>query len=163
MKNVTIIGMGALGLLYGSIIKNANSEINLEYIMNENRANRLYNQSFDINGTSMCFDIKTPENAKKADLLIVAVKTTGLCSALDTMQHVIKDDTIIISVLNGITSEQIIAEKFGFNHIIHTVAQGMDAMKFGNSLKYTQVGQLRIGITENGSYKDLEQLVKFFN
>lgn len=163
MKNVTIIGMGALGLLYGSIIKNSCIDINLQYLMDEKRAERLIDATFDINGTDMRFDIKTPENAEKADLLIVAVKTTALDSALDIMESVIDDNTVVISVLNGITSEEIIGSRFGFRHIIYSVAQGMDAMKFGNSLKYTQIGQLRIGITEKGSREDLSSITNFFD
>lgn len=163
MKNVTIIGMGALGLLYGSIIKNSCIDIILQYLMDEKRAERLIDATFDINGTDMRFDIKTPENAEKADLLIVAVKTTALDSALDIMESVIDDNTVVISVLNGITSEEIIGSRFGFRHIIYSVAQGMDAMKFGNSLKYTQIGQLRIGITEKGSREDLSSITNFFD
>ncbi|WP_348245076.1 2-dehydropantoate 2-reductase N-terminal domain-containing protein, partial [Salmonella enterica] len=80
---------------------------------------------------------------------------TGLEAALEVMKNCIDGQTIIISVLNGISSEEIIGERYGMEGVVHTVAQGMDAMKFGNSLNYTQMGELRIGLGENGSPEKL--------
>lgn len=47
--------------------------------------------------------------------------------------------------------------------IIYTVAQGMDAMKFGNDLKYTQMGELHVGLTDSCDRKRYERLIRFFD
>lgn len=40
-------------------------------------------------------------------------------------------DTVILSVLNGITSEAVIGNILGMEHMLYCVAQGMDAVKMG--------------------------------
>lgn len=162
INKVSIVGMGALGLLYGILIKTHSPETELTYVMDRERAEKYREASFDINGISHRFREIKEEEAQEADLLIVAVKYTGLKSALTVMQNCIGKNTIVISVLNGISSEKMIGERFPDTHIIPTVAQGMDAMKFGNSLKYTQEGELHVGITEPGQQEDMDRLTAFF-
>ncbi len=41
-----------------------------------------------------------------------------------------------------------LAEFFGEQHLIYTVAQGMDATKIGNRLKFSNMGELRIGVPD---------------
>lgn len=103
------------------------------------------------------------EKAEKADLVIVAVKYNGLASAIETMKHCVGDGTIIMSVMNGISSEDRIAAQYGADKMIYTVAQGMDAMKFSNELKYTQMGELRIGAKLPQQEKNVEAVSKYFD
>lgn len=102
------------------------------------------------------------EKADAADLVIVAVKYNGIKSAIQTMKNCIGPDTIIMSVMNGISSEDIIAGTYGSEKLIYTVAQGMDAMKAGNRLKYTQMGELCIGSREKMQERNVEQVAAYF-
>lgn len=163
MKKVSIIGMGALGLMYGALIKNNAPEVELEYVMDGLRAEKYNNAVFEINEKKHCFCVTTAEDARAADLLIIAVKYTGLADALKLMENCIGPDTVIISVMNGVSSERLIGERYSFEHIVYTVAQGMDAMKFGNRLTYTQSGELRMGITDTGRQQNLDKLMRFFD
>lgn len=45
--------------------------------------------------------------------MIVAVKYNGLSSVIGTMKHRVGDGTIIMSVMNGISSEDRIARQYG--------------------------------------------------
>ncbi|MCR4823512.1 MAG: ketopantoate reductase family protein [Treponema sp.] len=163
IKSVNIIGMGALGLLYASIIKNHLGEENLAFVMDGERAEKYKNTVFTINGKEESFKIIKAEDAKPCDLLIVAVKYTGLEKALSTMKACVGQDTIIISVLNGISSEEILAKAFGPEKIIYSVAQAMDSMKFGNEVHYTKEGELRIGIANGGLEENLQALEAYFD
>ncbi|MDD6212872.1 MAG: ketopantoate reductase family protein [Clostridiales bacterium] len=162
MKQVSIIGMGALGLMYGSLIQKHTSDINVTYIMDEERSHRYQNVSFEINDETFHFQAAAAENASVADILIVAVKYPALDDAIELMKNCIGPNTVIISVMNGISSEQKIGERYSFDSIVYTVAQGMDAMKFGNKLVYTKSGELRVGITKTGNPAKLTRLIEFF-
>ena len=70
------------------------------------------------------FRMEDCEKAEKADLVIVAVKYNGLSSAIETMKNCVGDSTIIMSVMNGISSEDRIAQQYGADKMIYTVAQG---------------------------------------
>lgn len=163
IHKTSIIGMGALGLLYGAhIVKHKGADA-LTYVMDKERAVKYQDRDFLVNGETMRFHLTAAEDAKPADLLMVAVKYTGLKAALDEMKNCIGPDTIIISVLNGISSEEIIGERYGKDNIIYTVAQGMDAMKFGDRLQYTRMGELHIGIIKGQKEENLDRLTAFFD
>lgn len=163
IAKVSIIGMGALGLLYGShIAKNLGIEA-VDFIMEEDRLKKYKDQKFYCNGEEMQFALTRDSEAEPADLLIVAVKYTGLEKALISMKRCIGPDTIILSVLNGISSERIIGMQYGMDKVIYTIAQGMDAMKFDNKLQYTRMGKLHVGIVDNGQQDKLNRVNSFFD
>lgn len=162
IQTTLIIGMGALGLLYADIIAKAKGNEAVAFVMDEQRLEKYKDIIFTINGESKQFRMISDKEAKPADLLIVAVKYNGLKSSLETMKACVDDHTIIMSVMNGIDSEEIIAEEFGKEHMIYTVAQGMDAMKFGNDLTYTKRGELRIGVIEESQKGNLDAVAEYF-
>lgn len=149
LKKTAIIGMGALGLLYGNQIQEGLGRDAISFIVDKDRYIKYQEKKFTICGVEKNFNIECADDAKPADLVIVAVKYNSLQSALDTMKNVVDEHTVIMSVMNGITSEEIIAERYGKDNIIYTVAQGMDAMRFGDALNYTKMGELRIGAPAN--------------
>lgn len=163
IQKIHIIGMGALGLLYGNMIIENGKNKTVQYLMDKKRAQKYSGQKISCNGILKTFDIICEEDATPADLLIVAVKATGLEAAIHSMRNSIGPETIIISVLNGIDSEQMIGEKFGFANIIYSVAQGMDAMKFGNEFQFEHSGELRIGATEKTNIHAYQRIKAFFD
>lgn len=158
IKNVGIVGMGALGTLFGYAIQEKLGKAHVYFGLDEERYVRYSQKTFRCNGKIQECRIVPVSEATPVDLLIVATKTTGLEAALDTMVPMVNEDTTIISVLNGVTSEKIIAERFGMQHIIMTIAQGMDAMYFNDELTYINRGTLCIGVPEDGSDEQRERL-----
>lgn len=163
IQSVHIIGMGALGLLYGSLITRTLGSGTVTYVMDDARYARHEGKTHRINGDVMDFSVIRASQAAPADLVIVAVKGTGLAAALDTMVTSVGSDTTIISVLNGISSEEIIAQRFGAERIVHTVAIAMDAMNFGGDLTYTKAGHLCLGVMDSAVQPHLDRLTAFFD
>ncbi len=162
INNVAIIGMGALGILFGKEIADGLGSQAVRYIMDEDRFAKYQGSEVIINDRPWVVPVMKAEDAEPADLVIVAVKGTGLEEALDVMESSVGPETIIISVLNGITSEEAIAKRYGWEKVVHCVAQGMDAMRFGNKLNFTKPGQLHIGLAEGEAQENLDALVEFF-
>lgn len=161
IKNITIVGMGALGLLYGSMMAAGGAQV--RYVVDAERYVRYQDMEVTCNGELFRYQLVKDTEAEPADLVLTAVKGTGLAAALDTMAGCVGPETVILSVLNGISSEEILGERFGKEKIIHSVAQGMDAMKFGNSLQYTQTGRLHIGLAPGECADNLEAVKAFFD
>ena len=119
-----------------------------------------------INGKRYDFNLVSgDEIGKPADLLIFAVKSTGLEEAIQTVRNKVSEDTIIISLLNGITSEKIIGEAFGKDKVLYAIAEGMDPIRNGHNLDYTRMGSVRIGIDEDTKEKKdkLRKLLELFD
>lgn len=163
IKTTAIVGMGALGLLYADVIIKARGNEGTAFVLDEARLNKYKGTTFTINGEEKSFPMISNKEATPVDLLIVAVKYNGLKSAIETMRSCVDGHTIIMSVMNGIDSEEILADAFGKEHMIYTVAQGMDAMKFDNALNYTKSGELRIGVTEDYQKENLRAVCEYFD
>lgn len=140
---ITIVGMGALGILYGERITSTLGKEAVTFLADEKRVTKYQTEGVYCNGKKCDFQVTA--KAEPADLLIFAVKGTTLQEAMELAKDAVSDDTILLSVLNGISSEEMMADYFDKGHIVHCIAQGMDAVKLGNKLTFANEGELRIG------------------
>lgn len=163
IENVNIIGMGALGMMYGKIMADHLGYDRVTFVMDRDRYERNRDEEYRVNGEKVNFRTVLPDNAFTADLIIVSVKYNDLTSALDTMETSVGKNSVIVSLLNGIRSEEIIAERYGEDRVIHAVAQGTDSMHFGPKVDYTNPGEIVIGVTNHSRAEKLEVLDTFFN
>lgn len=162
IETVNIVGMGALGLLFGDIIAENLGHDKVTYVMDEARFERHKDDQYTINGRAKKFNVVRACDAKACDLVIVAVKYTGLEEALDVMETSVGPDTMIISILNGISSEKIIGKRYGMDRLLYSVALGMDAMFIGTSLNYTSPGRICTGVSRPEDQEKLDILTEFF-
>lgn len=165
IENVAIIGMGALGVMYGQLIREKQTEGRMYFIGDQARIARLDKEPVYCNNVKCDFEMIDPQDSDvDFDLVIVAVKSTALASATEQIKALVKKDTIVISLLNGISSEEYLEQQLDFGTVITCIAQGMDALKIGNRLTYTRLGHLCVGITPNEGHKivQLQRLLDFF-
>lgn len=154
IKKITIVGMGALGVMYGDFLTRKLGKECVEFVGSKKRIHRFKEEGMFCNGQSCDFSLVDEEEmGMPADLLIFAVKATELEPAIQTVRNKVSRNTIIMSLLNGITSEEIIGKVYGMEKIIHCVVQGMDVVKAGNRVTYSQFGEFRIGIAEESKAK----------
>lgn len=145
INKVAFIGKGGVGLLYGSMMATALGNDAVEYVMDDARFERHAHDAPSVNGEPCELKSVRASDATPADLVILTVKTTGLDQALDTMEHIVGPDTLIASLCNGITSEQKIAERFGWEHTVLGICQGMDAVFLNGELTFTNTGEICFG------------------
>ena len=163
---IGFVGMGALGLMYGEVFHLngvLKGDYELVYIMDKDRAIKYSDTVYNINGKDYKFNLVAACDAEPVDLLIVSVKYLGLKSALDVMEKAIGENTVVMSVMNGISSEAIIKERFKAAHVIYSVAQGMDCMKMGTKVSYTKMGQIFIGTDNSDDEKYVKQVADIFD
>ncbi|SEM93534.1 ketopantoate reductase [Mesobacillus persicus] len=165
IKTVSIIGLGALGILVGHHLSKKMPRENLRIIADQKRVVRYKSEDVFCNGERCDFNYITPEErCEPADLLIFTVKNEGLTEAIDAVKNHVGENTIILSALNGITSEAIIGETYGMDKLLYCVAQGMDAVKVGNELTYENMGMLCFGerSSELNNTEKVRRVVNFF-
>lgn len=151
IEKVSIIGLGALGILFGNQLAKSMPREDLRIIADKVRKARYEQEQVFCNGRLCNFNYLTPDElCEPADLLIFAVKYNGLEAAVKAVKNQVGRHTTILSLLNGITSEAIIGQTYGMDKILYCVAQGMDAVKVGNQLTYDHMGILCFGAQETG-------------
>ncbi|HHZ14080.1 MAG TPA: ketopantoate reductase family protein [Clostridiales bacterium] len=154
IEKITIVGMGALGVMYGDFLARKLGKEHVEFVANKKRIDKYNKEGVFCNGRKCDFTVvDEEEQGAPADLLIFAVKATGLEEAIQTVRNKVSDNTIIMSVLNGISSEDIIGRVYGMDKIIHCIVQAMDTTKIENQVKYSQFGHICLGIDEENEDK----------
>ncbi|HDQ14657.1 MAG TPA: ketopantoate reductase family protein [Sediminispirochaeta sp.] len=149
MRRVAIVGYGALGALYGHAFSQV-PETEIVFIADEKRAARLRQKPLVVNGSPFSYQIETPESAAgEVELMIFAVKYHHLPQALKDASSHVGPRTIFLSVMNGIDSEEMIGEAFGWEHNLYGVALGMDAVRIENRISYSTPGKLLFGRAKN--------------
>lgn len=146
IENVSIVGMGALGVLFGDMLARALGPERVGFVADAARRARYAQTPVTVNGRPCAFRMIDPaEPSEPDDLVIFAVKGPALERAMADAAGRIGPDTALISLLNGISSERELEARFGARNVVYCVAQGMDAVKLGGALTYSTPGQLCLG------------------
>ena len=165
IRKIGIIGQGALGVMYGWQLTRHLGNERVFFIADSRRIEKYQREGIYCNGEKTEFQYLTPDTkGVQADLLIFAVKYTAIEEALDDTANFVGGSTILLSLLNGIASEERIGARYGEDKMLYCVAQGMDAVKMGNELTYSHMGQICIGIPQHEPQKEamLEAVTELF-
>src|SRR3954464_13027421 len=105
INTVSLVGLGAIGAAYGSKLHDSLKD-SFQVVANEERIQKYRKNGMQINNQVYHFNYITSETVKKpADLVIFSVKNAELPQAIQDVKHHVGPDTIILSLLNGISSE----------------------------------------------------------
>ena len=117
IKKVAVLGAGAVGsyVIWGL---SARRDIELGVVADGPRGERLKKDGCAINGIVYRPAVWTPQEAHDADLLIVCLKYGALPGALDSIKAVTGPHTTIMSLMNGVDSEELIAAQIGAAHVL---------------------------------------------
>lgn len=120
INSVAVLGAGAVGsyIIWGL---SENKDLKLGLIAEGERADRLKRDGCHINGTIYRPMIWSPAQAKGVDLLIVSLKYGALPGALGSIEKAVGENTIVMSLMNGVDSEELIAEKINPSHILYSL------------------------------------------
>ncbi len=131
IKKVALLGAGAVGsyVIWGLSGKEG---IQFGVVAAGERNARLKEKGCSINGEIYRPTVWTPEEAGDADLLIVALKYGNLRGALEDIKTIVGKHTIVMSLMNGVDSEEIIAEKIDKSHILYSLIKVASQHKNGS-------------------------------
>lgn len=120
IQSVAILGAGAVGcyVLWGLADKAAANALQLGVVAEGSRAERLRQNGCTINGQVYHPQVWTPQQAHGVDLLIVALKYGALPGALDSIRTIVSERTVVMSLMNGVDSEELIAAQIGAAHVL---------------------------------------------
>ena len=149
IERVSVIGAGAMGAFYASKFFDMDRSC-ISLIARGERADRLMEQGLIVNNKHYSVPVVRPEDkAPPSDLIIVAVKHHHLPEAIQDVKNRIGESSLILSVMNGIESEEQIGAVYGMDKVLYAVAVGIDAVRQGNSITYTKEGKLFFGEAKN--------------
>ena len=164
IKTVGMIGRGAIGCLYGVMFQKHLDDDHMVYIVDANRKEKYEKNGLICNGKKTDFHYVTSVSEfKKVDLIFISTKYSGLHPSMELMKDFIDDHTIIVSCLNGISSEEILRKEFPNNKVIRTIVQGMDSTYLNDECVYTVLGELLFGCEFDEEQEAVNELVEFYS
>lgn len=160
IQKVFICGLGAVGSAYASQIFEFNPN-GVKVIADPKRIEKYRQNQVTVNGKSYPFDYIRPDsNEKPADLMIIAVKQHHLTESINNIRNFIGEQTIILSLLNGITSEEIIGSEFGMEKMLYSFVVGTDAVREGTDTRFSKLGTIVFGEKHNQELSPRVKTVK---
>jgi 2-dehydropantoate 2-reductase len=143
-----VVGAGAVGAAIAGVIAERDPDA-VRILARGERLQRYRRDGFVLNGVRRSFALAPAEESDPADLVIVAVKTYQLDQAISDMRSHIGPDTLIISLLNGISSEDDLAGAFGRDKVPYAMILGIDAVREGNATRFSAGGTIHFGDARN--------------
>ncbi len=160
IEHVLIAGAGAIGLMVAHQIYTYNSKA-VSILARGERLSRYKKNGLWVNDEKIDFHLADadskaensgiPTKDGKPDLVILACKNQHLDTILDDLQNYIGDNTLIISLLNGISSEQTIAERYPNTKPPLAMILGTDAQHGNEHCYYGPKGVIHFGENQNKS------------
>lgn len=146
IRSVAIVGAGAMGAAYASLFDQATG-FSTYFVADGDRYQKLSRQQLVVNGRTCTIPIKRPEEITEgADLIIVALKHHHLRQALPLIKAAAGAQTVILSVMNGLESEDIIGGVCGMDKMVWAIAVGIDAVREGQRFSYARPGKIIFGV-----------------
>ena len=119
---IALLGAGAVGGYFIWGFENSDvPDRELTVIADGERLERLTRDGIKVNGSVYHPSVKSPAEAGIQNLIIVSVKGNALSDAVKLLPPLVGDDTVILSMLNGGDSEEVIAEAVGSEHVLHSI------------------------------------------
>lgn len=164
IQRIDIIGLGALGVMYADFFTGKLGKERVRVLADGERIARYRKENITFNGEVCDFNYcDAAEETEPSQLLLFTVKYGALEQAMEEVAHLVGPDTILLSALNGIRSEDDLGKKFGKEKVVHCIAQKMAAMKEGNAAFCTNPGELALGVLDGGKTENLSVVKSFFD
>lgn len=131
---VALLGVGAVGAYF---VEGLQEKLGAKFcvVAEGERAARLKKNGILINGKLVELNVKAPEEAAGVDLFLIAVKYGALAEAGEVARRLVRGNTTVMSLLNGVDSETLLAEKIGEEHIVPALMK-VAIQRVGNEIAF---------------------------
>lgn len=157
IQTVAVLGAGAVGAYF---IWGLNEKLgeNLWVIAEGERKARLEKEGILINEKRYDLHVRTPKEAHGADLLLISTKYGALKDVLEDVAAVVDEHTIVLSLLNGVDSEEIIGARIGMEPIVYSLMKIASERK-GSSIAFDGPSTMGVYYGEATQSKPSERML----
>ena len=162
IDRVAIIGLGAVGASFAYQISHFARDLELYGVV---RNLELYwGNPIVINNMPLKVNYRDAESltAVRLDLILVCVKSYQLDEALSSIKELIGPETLIMSLMNGMTSGDKLAELFGSSHVVFSTLMNSDINRNGRYVTLNSLGTVIFGAKHGLKYSDRDSICSFF-
>ena len=149
IKSVVVLGAGGMGASYASRIFDVDISC-VSFVASGERYQQLKTEGLLVNNKHYAIPVLAPDDiSPPADLVFIALKHNHLATALPDLKNRVADNTVFLSIMNGLDSEPMIGSIYGHDKVLLATAVGIDAQRNGNVVTYSKGGTIFFGEADN--------------
>ena len=163
---IMVFGTGAMGSIYAALFADAGHEVWAIDLWQEHidRINTLGLRVEGASGDRTVRNIRASSKAEGAggcDLYIIATKASGVGAAAKAIAPIMRIDSLVITIQNGLGAGERIAEHLPSSNILLGVAEGFGASIQGpGHVHHNAMKLIRLGEMSGGSSQRLEDIAE---
>ena len=120
---ILVYGAGGVGAFFGALLARAGQDV--EFVARGAQLEAMRRDGLRIR-SALIGDVHVPHvvvhararDASMADLVLVSVKTYQTQQILDDLSAVVGDTTVIVTLQNGVESDEVVASRFGWSRVV---------------------------------------------
>lgn len=150
IKNTAIIGVGAVGGVYAKYLHNTYGKA-FSVVAGKDRKVRIEKNGVKVNGEIYYPNVIDPENisSDKMDLIIFGVKNYDLDQAIRDVKYLVKENTVMLPLLNGVTASDTIKSAYPKARVLLGLSMGIDGIRGSDGIVNTDDGIVQFGYEDN--------------
>ena len=161
IKTVAIIGLGAVGAVVGDQLEKILGK-NLYVVVDKERKARYLKDGISINNEDCTFNYVTPEELPVVDLIIIATKNLQIDAAVASIKNGVGENTMILSLLNGIQSEKDIEAAYGEAKTLYGFIIDLQSINLSGKITCAGKGKIVFGEKNNARTERIEAVEELF-
>ena len=159
---ILIMGAGAVGGYFGALLQRAGQDIH--YIARGDHLMAMKENGLRIEGVTLneTFEVKASEDPNAfsvMDLIIICVKSQDTRAALVLIEPSVTEDTMILTLQNGVENEDLIASRYGIERTIGGVAYIGVGVEAPGVIRNQTPGRIAVGrlVQEGVPQEDMQE------
>ncbi|MCB1741503.1 MAG: 2-dehydropantoate 2-reductase [Gammaproteobacteria bacterium] len=155
---IAIVGTGAMGSVYAGLLASGGNEVWAVDLWQEH-VDAINRDGLRVEGASGDRTVRLSATSNIADvgecdLVVIATKASGVAAAAASIEPLLRDDTLILTIQNGLGAGERISRHRDPGNILLGVAGGFGASMKGpghvhhNGMELIRVGEMQGGLTE---------------
>lgn len=166
LGRIAVVGAGAIGSYYGARLAQAGEDVTFllradyEHVMEHGLSVESIDGDFLLSSVK---GARTTEEIGEVDLVILAWKTTANDQAEEVLKPLVGEETVILTLQNGLGNGEHLAEIFGAERVMGGLCFVCINRLRPGVISHTASGLVRVGEFSGGRTERLEHLAKVFN
>ncbi|MFA5118330.1 MAG: 2-dehydropantoate 2-reductase [Candidatus Omnitrophota bacterium] len=164
---IAVIGPGAMGCLFAAHLSKSKEEIWL-LDKHKERASLINKQGISVDGASGSWQAKLnvtadPGDIGIVDLVLVCVKSYDTKAAIAQAKPLVGNDTLVLTLQNGIGNIEVLAEAVGSDKVIGGVTHLGAILLAPGRIKYAGKGETVLGLIDGKIPVAMRSIRELFN
>jgi 2-dehydropantoate 2-reductase len=148
MKQVLVVGAGSVGGFFGAHLAKHNP--NVSFLLRAGTRDAVKRNGLTIRSTGGSFTVRPPvasdpRELPEPDLIVLGVKAYDLDHVIDQLEPVLTDDTIILTLQNGIDTEDRILARLNRDCVVGGVAYIYSKIAEPGIIDHYKKGSVAVG------------------